>query len=247
MAAAGPEAALSFIAAAGATVWRLDWQAGRCAASPLPEQPVLHDVCALARLEGGLIAVDSDVERRQTWLVELAGGRRTLVASGRNTFAAACSPGLTTIALGEHGPISLLAWPSRGHLGQLAGHSDGARDMCFSTDGLSLVTVGGESEDEQHRDAACVWDVRSLVQRRRWLHHHLGAVAVHPAGRICACGCMMPAAIRLWDIERDDVSDAPIAGLPAVRVLAFSSDGRYLCAGDGEGSVTLIAVDGYTC
>jgi WD40 repeat protein len=222
----------------GTDVWEMDWQSKHLLVRSCA-RPALHNVRAIMCSAGGAFVVDSDTDRGDTWLVNLGSSRRQRIARGSNAFTAACSPSLDMIALGGDRRITLLQWPGGRRIGELAGHNEGPRDMAFSPNGRSLVSIGGESEDEQHRDAIRLWDVPGLSEQRSWLWHHLGAVAFHPGGRWVAVGCIMPAAIKLWDLETDTIETEECADLRAVTVLCFSPDGRRLCAGSPNGRLML--------
>jgi WD40 repeat protein len=246
----------------GGEVWELDWQSKRIVRQYRPQRPLvqrllhpassaaspdgierpLHAVRAIALSEDGPKAIDSDVSNGQADLVDLFSGQRRLIARGDAVFTAACTAPLNMIALGGHARITLVQWPHGRTLGELAGHNDGVRDMAFSPDGRLLVSVGGESEDEQHRDAIRLWDVQSRAALRGWMWHHLGAVAFHPGGEIIAVGCMMPAAIKLWHLASDVVKTAEVEAPGGISALCFSPDGQWLWAGEREGRVMLFTV-----
>ena len=244
-------------------VWELDWPSKRLALRFGPQRPLvqrvlrrsapapdgegverpLHNVLALVSGQDGPLVIDGDARTGRTHLVDLCSGSRQLVARGSRAFSAACTIPVTAIALGGHRPITLLQWPGAGVLGEMAGHNDGARDMAFSPDGRLLASVGGESEDEQHRDAIRLWDVQTLAERRSWLWHHLGAVAFHPGGDTIAVGCMMPAAIKLWHLESDVVNTVAVDAPGGISCLCYSPDGRWLWAGDRTGKLMLFTVE----
>jgi WD40 repeat protein len=187
-----------------------------------------------------VLAINSD--GAHTWLVDLGCGRRWLVARGQPAYSAACSTSLQTIALGGTARIRLLGWPGGRTLRELGGHNDGVRDMAFSPDGRTLVSAGGESEDEQHRDSVRLWDVRTGRELRSWLWHHIGAVAFHPGGRVVAVGCMMPGAIKLWHLDTDAVETVESADLGALSAACFSPDGSRLCVANRSGKLMMIEV-----
>lgn len=200
----------------------------------------VHALRALIAAKETLLVIDSD--STNVWLVDLSSGRRRLVARGLPAFTAACSTPLQTIALGGYKRIALLGWPSGRLLGELGGHTDGVRDMAFSPDACLLVSVGGESEDEQHRDAIRLWDVQRRTELRSWMWHHLGAVAFHPQGQTIAVGCMMPGAIKLWNVTSDTIETVDQADLGAISALCFSPDGSHLCAANRAGHLFLFEV-----
>lgn len=229
--------------AAGDAVCRWDWQAGRQIAQA-PAACPLHQVRAILATAASVQVIDNDPQRGETWLADLATGERRLIARGRQAYKAACSRPPAIIALGGNQRITLLSWPKRRLLGELAGHQDGVRDMTFSPDGRLLASIGGESEDEQHRDAVRLWDVQRCGELQSWLHHHLGSLAFHPSGGVIAVGCTAPAAIKLWDMRSGSVeTDSSAAGLQWVNALAFSADGRHLCAGNHDGQLLIYHVD----
>lgn len=211
------------------------------------ERP-LHEVRSLILQPEGLLAVDDEPATQRTCLIDLHAVKASLLSSGLPAYTAACvaapssgSPAARA-ALGGHRSITLTRWPDGGVLGVLAGHNDGARDMAFSPDGRLLVSIGGESEDEQHRDAVRLWDVATLHEQQSWLWHHLGAVAFHPAGNVIAVGCMMPSAVKLWHLDSGGVETVAVDAPGGIAALCFSAGGRWLWAGDRNGRLLLFAV-----
>jgi WD40 repeat protein len=258
--ACGQPPALFVSSYLGGEVWQLDWQrqhyvrqykpkslyAGSpvrqaCSAQGMDvlERP-LHDVRAII-VAGDPLVIDSDRASRQTHLINLRSGQTWHIARTAATTAT-CTQPITMIALGSGARIRLLQWPQGSALGELAGHNEGCRDMAFSPDNRWLVSVGGESEDEQHRDAIRLWDVQTHTARRGWVWHHLGAVAFHPGGELVAVGCMMPSAIKLWRLADDCIETVDVDVPAGVSALCFSPDGRWLWVGGRAGRVLLFTV-----
>jgi WD40 repeat protein len=251
-----PSSPLVLCAHTGGNIWELDWQSRRIVRRYCPRRPLLqrlrqsggaedgverplHEVRAIVAAGEQLLVVDNNPHNGQTHLVDLRSGQSQVIFTGQAVYSAACTLPVQIIALGGHRRVTLVAWPGGRLRGELAGHNDGVRDMAFSPDGRLLVSVGGESEDEQHRDAVRLWDVQSLAERQSWMWHHLGSVAFHPAGQTIAVGCIMPAAIKLWDLACDTIETTAVEAPRGITTLHFSPDGRQLWAGDREGRVFL--------
>ena len=175
------------------------------------------------------------------WLLNLVSGQTQLMVKGYQAYKVACTVPLTLIALGGYARIAILKWPGGRLSGELTGHRDGVRDMAFSPDGHLLVSVGGESEDEQHRDAVRLWDVASFTQISYWMFRHVGAVAFHPRGQVIAVGCI-PAAVKMWSFGSGSIETENLTTLGGIYALCFSPDGDYLCAANAEGQLALFKV-----
>jgi WD40 repeat protein len=124
-------------------------------------------------------------------------------------------------------------------VGQLTGHGEGAKAVCFGPDGGRLVSGCADG-------TVRLWDVAAAKERCGCRGHGRAVlcVAFSPDGRFVASGGA-DRAVRLWDAasgqEVKTMETPPVAGVPVAAqpegpsALAFSPDGRRLAVADASG------------
>lgn len=134
------------------------------------------------------------------------------------------------LSAGDDKNIYLLAPRTLAVLKKIQGHLGYVRQALFLPDEQQLVSCG---DDRTVR----LWEVSS----GKLLHTFSGAsgplysLAISPDGRHVAAGCRQ---IHIWDLQtKKEVSKQE--SYTQVRVLKFTSDGKYLMGCDDEGNIAI--------
>lgn len=131
-------------------------------------------------------------------------------------------------------------------------HGPSVSSVCFSPDGKTLVSVSADEENLQKASTVKLWDASTgktlatlKLSSKEGELSYLEALAFSPNGRLFATSCfelnskerrMAWKGIHLWDMKRQKVSHS-ITTDDNISSLTFSSDGKYLIGGSGDGTI----------
>jgi WD40 repeat protein len=186
--------------------------------------------------DGSRLVSGSHDETSIVW--DLTNGEKLQELRGHNDWvtAVAYSPDGKTVVTGSRDSTIILwdaeTWQPKHNLKE---HLLGIVDLAFTSDSKRLVSA---SVDKTVR----IWDVATGKQQAVLAAHSDAVTAVAIYGDQLATGG--DDGIRLWDLR----SLEPLPVFPTrshgAHSLAFSSDGRYLAAGAGDGVVRVYAMQG---
>jgi WD40 repeat protein len=118
----------------------------------------------------------------------------------------------------------------------------GAQDVAFSPDGLTLAAVGDGPDA-----AVRLWDLKT-GKETSWQGHRdaVCGLAFSPTAPLLAT-CGEDGTVRFWDPSAGKprvrtLGPGPFGG--AVRAVAFTPDGRYLATANANGTVYVLRVEG---
>jgi WD40 repeat protein len=126
---------------------------------------------------------------------------------------------------------------------------DAARVLAFAPDGRTLLCGGG-----QGKVLVCVWDGQQL-KRRAVLEHEaviaqqkaflpVNQAGYSPNGKLIATASS-DHRVRVWDAQSLRLQKEWDMRCPIVAV-AFAPDGRHLISGNGNSTLTVFRLAGYT-
>jgi WD40 repeat protein len=120
-------------------------------------------------------------------------------------------------------------------VGQLEGHSPGARGIAFSNDGLRAVSGALDNQ-------AILWDMQSRTPLRRFTNHvgAIGQVRFSPNEQLMLGGSD-DGTNSLWNVETGE--EMRRYGNGFVVSPSFSADGRQALVGYQNGAVELWRID----
>ncbi|MGE3174221.1 MAG: hypothetical protein AB7O97_16450 [Planctomycetota bacterium] len=168
--------------------------------------------------------------------VQLHDGAGAIVRTLRqpHTVCAAASPEGTSLAVGTvERQVRVVGLVGREQVA-LSGHGDRVQAVCWSSDGLRLVSG---SADHTVR----LWSLQARTCEHVLQDHRapVESVAISGNGRFVAAGAA-DGRVRIWDGRRQKLLHTIDTGTRGVAALAFAPDAAVLLAGCADGSVRAI-------
>jgi WD40 repeat protein len=188
--------------------------------------------------DGRYLAVGRDEPDVALFDLGREGHGRLLGVPVRETNRLRFSPDGRTLAMASARSSEIILWDLEAGRRRmtLRGHTPPVTDLTFADDGRSLASVA------HPEPVVLLWDLDTGRPRRVVTEPAAITSAFTPDGHLLATASADLRTVRLWDL-RSGGRVQLIAGLPAaIRLLAFSPDGRLLAMGAGDRSVGLWSV-----
>jgi WD40 repeat protein len=188
--------------------------------------------------DGRYVAIGRDGPDIALFDLGREGPGRLLGVPVRETKRLRFSPDGRTLAMASARSSEIILWDLEAGRRRmtLRGHTPPVTDLTFADDGRSLASVDFQNP------VVFLWDLATGRPRRVATEPWAITSAFSPDGRLIATSNGQPRTVRIWDV-RSGGQVQLIAGLPAaIRLAAFSADGRLLAMGAGDRFVGLWSV-----
>jgi WD40 repeat protein/serine/threonine protein kinase len=142
-------------------------------------------------------------------------------------LASSCWDGTVTVWEAESGR-PLHSWQA---------HPSAANRVAFSSDGRFLVSTGGD--DQHHKDEVRIWDAMTYAELQaieRPKNRGVRGLALSPDGKRLAFSLVGEPEVMVWDTQTGRELLTLRGRIGGVNCVAFSSDGRWIASGSGNGN-----------
>ncbi len=188
---------------------------------------------AVATATGGVRLWDTRTGQPLTGILQHSHQVRDLVFSPDGKLMVVGCGEVGDFGRGQRGSGEARVWEvATGRLLRSLPHPAGVSVVCFSPDGLLLVTgcASGWGAEKAYR-----WETRGFSERSPPLAHSDGvsAIVFHPnSSRLATADSS--GAIHLWDARSGKRVGKPMQHRRGVATLAYSADGRWLASGSSD-------------